>query len=104
MGPAGRAGDGVMPSGALPDLRDGCKVWVGGVVVSAQRPPTAKGTTFLALEGEGGLINVVLKQKVYKVSQKALKSPFAVVEGRLQRRGEAISVLAREVITLEASP
>lgn len=77
---------------------------MGGVVVSAQRPPTAKGTTFLALEGEGGLINVVLKQKVYEVSQKALKSPFAVVEGRLQRRGEAISVLAREVITLEASP
>ncbi len=77
---------------------------VGGVIISAQLPPTAKGTTFLALEGEGGLINVVLKQKVYEVSQKALKSPFVVVEGKLQRRGQAISVLAREVITLEASP
>jgi error-prone DNA polymerase len=75
-----------------------------GAVISAQRPPTARGTAFLALEDEGGLINVVLKQKVYEVSQKALKSPFAVAEGRLQRRGEAISVLAREVITLEASP
>jgi len=37
---------------ALPDLRDGCKVWVGGVIASAQRLPTAKGTAFLALEDE----------------------------------------------------
>ena len=92
---------GVTPSGALPDLRDGCKVWVGGVVASAQRPPTAKGTAFLALEDEGGLINVVLRPKVYEDSRKALKSPFVVVEGRLQKRGQAISVLARKVIPLE---
>jgi len=92
---------GVTPSEALPDLRDGCKVWVGGVVASAQRPPTAKGTAFLALEDEGGLINVVLRPKVYEASRKALKSPFVVVEGRLQKRGQAISVLARRVVPLE---
>ena len=91
---------GVTPSGALPDLRDGCKVWVGGVIVSAQQPPTAKGTAFLALEDEGGLINVVLRPKVYEASRKALKSPFVVVEGRLQKRRQAISVLARRVIPL----
>jgi len=91
---------GVTPSGVLPDLRDGCKVWVGGVVASAQRPPTAKGTAFLALEDEGGLINVVLRPNVYEASRKALKSPFVVVEGRLQKRGQAISVLARKVIPL----
>ncbi len=92
---------GITPSGALPDLRDGCKVWVGGVVVSAQQPPTARGTAFLALEDEGGLINVVLRPKVYEASRKALKSPFVVVEGRLQKRGQAISVLAHRVIPLE---
>ena len=73
----------------------------GGVVVSAQPPPTARGTAFLALEDEGGLSNVVLKPKVYEASQKALKSPFVVVEGRLRKRGQAISVLARKVIPLE---
>jgi len=92
---------GVTPSGALPDLRDGCKVWVGGVIVSAQQPPTARGTVFLALEDEGGLIDVVLRPKVYEASRKALKSPFVVVEGRLQKRRQAISVLARRVIPLE---
>ena len=92
---------GVTPSGALPELRDGVKVWVGGVIVSRQRPPTARGTAFMALEDEGGLINVVLKSKVYEASRKALRSPFVVVEGRLQRQGQAISVLARKVISLE---
>jgi len=94
---------GITPSGALPDLRDGVKVWVGGVIVSRQRPPTARGTAFLALEDEGGLINVVLKPKVYEASRKALRSLFVVVEGRLQRQGEAISVLAHRVIALEPS-
>ena len=92
---------GVTPSRALPDLRDGCKVWVGGVLVSAQRPPTAKGTAFLALEDEQGLINVVLRPEVYEASRKALKSPFVVVEGQLQKRGQATSIMARKVIPLE---
>ncbi|MBE9508084.1 MAG: hypothetical protein IMY86_08525 [Chloroflexi bacterium] len=75
-----------------------------GAVISAQRPPTARGTAFLALEDEGGLINVVLKPKVYEASRRALKSPFVVVEGRLRKRGQAISVLARKVIALEMEP
>jgi error-prone DNA polymerase len=94
---------GVTPSGALPDLEDGRKVWVGGVIASAQRPPTAGGTAFLALEDEGGLINVVLKPEVYEASRKALQSPFVVVEGWLQRRGQAISVVARRVVPLEVA-
>ena len=92
---------GITPSGALPDLRDGARVWVGGVIASAQRPPTAHGTAFVALEDEGGLINVVLRPQVYEASRKALKSPFVVVEGRLQRRGQAISILARKVMSLQ---
>jgi error-prone DNA polymerase len=92
---------GVTPSGKLPELRDGTRVWVGGVIVARQRPPTAKGTAFLALEDEGGLVNVVLKPEVYEAHRRALRSPFVVVEGKLQRRGQAISVLARRVVAVE---
>jgi hypothetical protein len=53
------------------------------------------------LEDEGGLISVVLRPRVYEASRQALKSPFVVVDGRLQRRGQAISVLARKVMPLE---
>jgi hypothetical protein len=43
---------------------------------------------------------VVLRPKVYEAGRKALRSPFVVVEGRLQKRGRAISVLARRVVPL----
>jgi error-prone DNA polymerase len=92
---------GVTPSRELAEAPDGGKVWVGGVVVSRQRPPTAGGVAFLALEDEGGLVNVVLKPEVYEASRKALRSVFVVVEGQLQRRGEAISVLARRVLPVK---
>jgi hypothetical protein len=44
------------------------------VVVSRQRPPTARGKAFLALEDEGGLINVALKPETYEASRRALRS------------------------------
>ncbi len=94
-------GLGVTPSTALAQLRDGGRLRVGGIIVSAQRPPTAKGTAFLALEDEGGLINITLRPEVYEANRKALKSPFVAVDGRLQKRGKAVSVLAAKVIPLE---
>ena len=91
----------VTPSERLPELEDGREVWVGGVIVSRQRPPTAKGMAFLALEDEGGLINVVVRPNVYDENRSALKSPFVVVDGLVQRRDKAINVLARRVIPLK---
>jgi error-prone DNA polymerase len=92
---------GVTPSGKLTELRNGDRVWVGGIIVARQRPPTAKGTAFLALEDEGGLVNVVLKPEVYEAHRKVLQSPFVAVEGKLQRRGQAINVLARKIVAVE---
>ncbi len=92
---------GVTPSAKLVDLRDGGRVWVGGVLVAAQRPPTAKGTAFLAVEDRWGLINIVLHPQVYEASRSALRSTFVVIEGQLQKRNGAISVLAHKVHTLK---
>lgn len=92
---------GVTPSGNLPELEDGRRVQVGGMIVSRQRPPTAKGVAFLALEDEDGLINIVIHPEVYERSREALHSPFVVVKGKLQRRSKTISVLAQEIITLQ---
>ena len=92
---------GVTPSQELAELSKETKVWVGGVVVSHQRPPSAKGVAFLALEDEGGLINVVFKPAVYEANRRALRSAFVVVEGKLQRKGKGINVLAQRVIPIE---
>jgi error-prone DNA polymerase len=92
---------GVTPSEELPGLEDGCRVRVGGMIVSRQRPPTAKGVAFLALEDEGGLINVVVRPRVYERNREALRSSFVVIEGKLQRRSKAISILARKITALQ---
>ncbi len=95
---------GVTPSEELQELEEGQRVGVGGVIVSRQRPPTANGVVFLALEDEGGLINVVIKPRVYEENRRALQSPFVMVEGKVQRRAGAISVLAQRVIALKTEP
>jgi error-prone DNA polymerase len=95
---------GITASRALPDLVDGCRVWVGGILVSAQRPPTARGVAFLALEDQWGLVNIVLQPDVYDGSRQALRSPFVVVEGQLQKRNGAITVVAHKVLPLSEPP
>jgi DNA polymerase III alpha subunit len=53
------------------------------------------------LKDTGGLINVVLWPEIYEVGRRALKSPFAVVEGQVQKREQAISIVARKVMPLQ---
>jgi DNA polymerase III alpha subunit len=50
---------GAVPNAALADRRPG-PVRLGGLVVTRQHPMTAKGTVFLALEDETGMVNVTL--------------------------------------------
>ena len=50
---------GAVPNAALADLRPG-PVRLGGLVVTRQHPMTARGTVFLALEDETGMVNVTL--------------------------------------------
>ena len=50
---------GVRTAVALRETVSGSRVLVGGVVTHRQRPGTAKGVTFLNLEDETGLINVI---------------------------------------------
>jgi error-prone DNA polymerase len=91
---------GVTSSKALERVPHGSWLWVGGVVASAQRPPTAKGVAFLAIEDESGLVNVVLMPKVYEAHRSALKSPFVAVRGRVEKRGRTINVLAHRIVPI----
>ena len=56
------SGLGVVTSAGLWDVEPGSRVTVAGVVTHRQRPMTAQGTTFLNLEDETGLINVVVSK------------------------------------------
>ena len=50
---------GVVAASKLVDVDHGSRVLVGGIVTHRQRPSTAGGTTFINLEDETGLINVI---------------------------------------------
>jgi len=91
---------GVTPVAELSESGSGTRVRVGGVIVARQQPPTAQGITFLALEDATGIVNVVLKSSVVAQSRKALRAPFVIAEGEVQRGDGAISVLVSRLLPL----
>ena len=87
---------GVVPaSELLRGVEDGTRVRVAGVITHRQHPATAGGVTFLGMEDETGLVNVVIsvglwnKQRVLARTAKAL-----VVRGIVQNASGAVSVVA----------
>ncbi len=73
-------------------------VEVLGLIGSRQRPGTAKGVTFLSLEDETGMLNVVVWRDTWAAYRDVLtRHPVVVIEGRVQRDGEAVSVLLTHV-------
>jgi error-prone DNA polymerase len=93
--------DGVLKSSEIASLFDNTMVRIAGCVVSRQAPATAKGHVFLTLEDEDGLVNVVLKPKVYeKYRYIARREPFIVVEGTLQKKDGVSNILAERLLPL----
>jgi error-prone DNA polymerase len=86
------------------DLRSdphGIDVAVAGVVVARQRPGTAKGVVFLLIEDEHGMTNIVVPPHVYRRDRLAVHTePLALVDGRLERRGGTLNVIAERVEAL----
>jgi error-prone DNA polymerase len=73
-------------------------ITVGGLIVCRQRPGTAKGITFLLLEDEHGLINVVVSRQIYEDQRLLVRGePFLLIEGELQRRHNAINLRATRI-------
>ena len=81
---------------ALRSMPSGAKVLVAGLVSSRQRPKTANGVVFMALEDETGMLNVVIWPSVWdRFRQLARHMSALCVEGTLQREGLALSLVAR---------
>jgi error-prone DNA polymerase len=88
---------GAVPNGALAGMRPG-HVRLGGLVVTRQHPMTARGTVFLALEDETGMVNVTLWPDTWQRLRTVVRRhALLLVDGDLQREGEVVNVVAREV-------
>jgi error-prone DNA polymerase len=89
---------GVLRSVDLHSVRSGSRVIVGGIVTHRQRPATAKGTTFINLEDETGLINILCSRGCWKRFQDvAVGATAMIVRGRLESVKGAINVIAEHL-------
>ena len=77
----------VTPAGTLERQPDGRHLRVGGIVLLRQRPATAQGITFVTLEDETGLVNLVIKPPIWeRYYAIARGSPAWIAQGRLERK------------------
>lgn len=80
------------------------KVLVAGVVTHRQRPMTAKGATFISLEDETGLINVVCSRGCWaRYRDVAEHAPALLVRGVAQSADGAVTVRAEMLSALHVA-
>ena len=85
----------------LPRGRNGQRVRTAGMVITRQRPGTAKGFVFLTLEDETGIINVIIRPDLFTAERMTIVgAPFLFVEGILQNIDGVTSVKAERVESL----
>jgi error-prone DNA polymerase len=95
---------GVVTAAGLMHVEPGSRVLVGGIVTHRQRPATAGGTTFVNLEDETGLVNVVCAKPVWdRYKQVTKTAPAWLVRGRLERNEGAINLIAERIEALSLS-
>jgi error-prone DNA polymerase len=92
----------VIPAKRLAEMPNHLVCRVGGLVITRQRPGTAKGFVFLTLEDETGLVNVIVRPDIYERYRRVIRtSNMLVIEGILQREQGTIDLLARSAWTFD---
>jgi error-prone DNA polymerase len=91
---------GALALGELADRRPG-RVAIGGLVVTRQHPMTAKGTVFLALEDETGMVNVTLWPRTWgRLRGVVRRHALLYVEGELQVESGTVNLVAADIRSL----
>ena len=94
---------GVKSARELAAMCDGENVTVAGLVITRQRPGTAKGFIFLSLEDETGISNAIITPDFYAENTMAvLHERFVLIEGKLQNKEKVIHVKAEKIMPLAA--
>ncbi|ALL14535.1 error-prone DNA polymerase [Caulobacter henricii] len=94
---------GVIPADRLPQVRDGRRVSVAGIVLIRQRPGTAKGVVFITLEDETGVANAVVWKDRFEADRATvMTASLLVVHGKVQSAEGVIHVVAERFTDLSA--
>lgn len=88
-------------SNELRSLEHGRPVTVAGLVTGRQRPGTASGVTFVTLEDEHGMVNVVVWRALAERQRKELvHSSMLQVYGRLETKEGVRHLIASRLVDL----
>jgi len=89
---------GVMRAIDLHAVRQGRRVRVAGMVITRQRPGTAKGFVFLTLEDETGIANIIVRPDLFARDRLVvIEEPFLVIDGVLHNQDGVTAVRAEEI-------
>ena len=91
-------GEGVLAVSDCPGTETGRRVRVAGLVTHKQRPYTASGVTFLNLEDETGMLNVVVFADVWQRHRRVLRNAAGIVVRGVVENVEGATNLRAEVI------
>jgi error-prone DNA polymerase len=92
---------GILRARDLHETRQGRRVRVAGMVITRQRPGTAKGFVFLTLEDETGIANIIVRPDLFAQDRlTVIEEPFLIVDGVLQSQDGVTSVRAEQVYGL----
>jgi len=92
------AGRKMITCAELARMRDGRRVVVPGIVLVRQRPGSARGVTFITIEDETGIANLVVWAALFESQRRLiLNASMLACHGRVQREGEVIHVIADRI-------
>lgn len=93
----------IITAANLKELKDGEDIKVAGLVLVRQRPGTASGIVFITIEDETGTANLVVFKHLFdKYRKDILQAKLLMVEGKLQREGEVIHIVAKQCRNISA--
>ena len=97
---------GILSAVDLATAESGRRVEIGGVVTHRQRPATASGITFVNIEDETGLVNVICSVGVWTRYRRVVReAPALVIRGILERSAEGVTnILADRFEVLDMAP
>ncbi len=88
----------------LPSLLTGRRVRVAGLVIMRQRPQTAKGITFVTIEDETGIANLVVHPKTWEMYYAVARRGSAwFAHGRVENKHSVIHVVVDRLELLAES-
>ncbi|MEQ1869811.1 MAG: error-prone DNA polymerase [Vicinamibacterales bacterium] len=92
---------GIMRAIDLKVARAGRRVRVAGMVITRQRPGTAKGFVFLTLEDETGISNIIVRPDLFARDRLTIiEQSFLIIDGVLQHQDGVVSVRAESASAL----